>query len=182
MGGRVKSMAETALDVIKYIALPFGVAIAFVISAIIFFKGAVWASMHILPPLISIGWIVLAIVLLILLPLSVFRRLRSLTGAGIYLASYLFGLICWLVGLVVAYMLWGLWAVIIGVLFLGIGVVPLGMLAALFKGEWYMLIVLVVLAALTFGARFLGLVFLSGPASLSEADADVGNIGEKVET
>ena len=147
MGDKLKSAA----------GLAFGAAVAIGLLALpfIFIKGAVWASEHLLAPLISVGWIAIAIVLLILLPLSIFKRLRGFAGAGIFIASCVFGLICWLMGVVVAYALWGLWAVIIGLLFLGGGVVPIGMIAALFKGEWQMLVTLVVLIALTFGSRLL---------------------------
>ena len=148
MGDKLKSAAGWTFGIVVVIgllALPF-----------IFIKGAIWASEHVLPPLISVGWIALAIVLLVLLPLSIFKRLRGFTGTGIFIASYVFGLICWLIGFVVTYALWGLWAIIIGLLFLGGGVVPIGMLAALIKGEWQMLVALLVLAALTFGSRLLG--------------------------
>ena len=138
--------------------LAFGAAVLIGLLAlpVIFIKGAMWASKNLLEPLIGIGWLAVAVVLFILLPLSIFKRLRGFTGTGIFIASYVFGLICWLVGFVVTYSLWGLWAIIVGLLFLGGGVVPIGMIASLFKGEWQMLIMLTVLVALTFGARLLG--------------------------
>jgi hypothetical protein len=48
----------------------------------------------------------------------------------------------------------GTWAVITGLCFAGIGVVPVGMLAALFHGMWARLAELIVLIVLTFGSRF----------------------------
>jgi hypothetical protein len=69
-----------------------------------------WASTNLLPPLYMIGWIAVAVVILLLLPLSLFRRLRAFTGTTIFLSSYVFGLICWLTGFVVTYSLWGGWA------------------------------------------------------------------------
>ena len=149
MGDKLKSAAGLAFGAVVIVALlslPF-----------IFIKGAMWASEHILPPLINVGWIALAIVLFILLPLSLFKRLRGYTGTGIFIASYVFGLICWLMGFVVTYMLWGLWAIILGLLFLGGGVVPIGMAASVFKGEWQTLGVLFFLVVLTFGSRLLGM-------------------------
>lgn len=149
MGDKLKSASSLAFGlvaVLGFLALPF-----------IFIKGAMWTSEHILPPLIAVGWIALALVLFILLPLSAFKRLRSYTGGGIFLASYVFGLICWLMGFVVTYMLWGLWAIIVGLLFLGGGVVPIGMAASLFKGEWQTLGILFFLVILTFGSRLLGM-------------------------
>lgn len=123
----------------------------------VFIKGAMWASENLLPPLFAVGWIAIAIVILVLLPLSLFRRLRGFTGTGIFLSSYLFGLICWLTGFVVTYSLWGAWAVVLGILFLGGGVVPIGMVASLFKGEWQMLMLLFILVVLTFGTRIGGM-------------------------
>lgn len=146
---KLKGAANYALGgavLIGLLALPF-----------IFIKGAIWASKTLLPPLAAIGWIALAIVILILLPLSLFRRLRGFTGTSIYLSSYLFGLICWLTGFIVTYVLWGAWAIVIGLLFLGGGVVPIGMLASLFKGEWQSLLILFILLVLTFGTRIGGM-------------------------
>ena len=136
----------------------FGLAIFLALLAIpfIFIKGAMWASENVLPPLINVGWLALAIVLFVLLPLSIFKRLRVFTGGAILISSYLFGLICWLMAFVVAYMLWGLWAIVVGLLFLGGGVVPIAMLASLFKGEWSSIAVLFALVVLTFGTRLLG--------------------------
>lgn len=123
----------------------------------VFIKGAMWASENLLPPLFLVGWIAIAVVIFVLLPLSLFRRLRGFTGTVIFLSSYLFGLICWLTGFVVTYSLWGAWAVILGILFLGGGIVPIGMVASLFKGEWQMLVLLFILIVLTFGTRIGGM-------------------------
>lgn len=123
----------------------------------VFIKGAMWASENLLPPLFALGWIAIAVVIVVLLPLSLFRRLRGFTGTVIFLSSHLFGLICWLTGFVVTYSLWGAWAVILGILFLGGGVVPIGMVASLFKGEWQMLGLLFILLVLTFGTRIGGM-------------------------
>lgn len=139
----------------------FAVLAAVLSLPFVFIKGAMWASENLLPPLFSIGWIAIAIVLLVLLPLSLFRRLRGFTGMTIFLSSYLFGLICWLTGFVVTYSLWGAWAVVVGILFLGGGIVPIGMVASLFKGEWQMLVLLLVLVVLTFGTRVGGMYIAS---------------------
>ena len=148
MGDKLKSVAGFALGTAILLA-----ALALIV---IFIKGALWASEHVLPPLIRVGWFALAVVLLLLLPLSLFKRLRGYTGAGIFMGSYVFGLICWLTGFVVTYTLWGLWAIILGLLFLGGGVVPIGMAASLFKGEWQTFGILIVLVVLTFGSRIVG--------------------------
>lgn len=54
-------------------------------------------------------------------------------------------------------MLWGGIAVFIGLFLLGVGVVPIAMLATLFNGMWSTLGELFLLLILTFGSRFLGI-------------------------
>jgi hypothetical protein len=137
-----------------------GLAIFLAVCSVplVFIKGAMWASDNLLPPLITVGWYALAVDLVLLLPLSMFRRLRAFTGAGMFLSSFLFGLITWLSGFVITYMLWGIWAVIIGVVFIGVGVVPMALLATLLKGLWGGFLPLLVLVVLTFGLRGGGLL------------------------
>lgn len=143
----------------KFGTILLGLAVVLAVLALpfVFIKGAMWASKNLLPPLFAVGWVAIAVVILVLLPLSLFRRLRGFTGTAIFLSSYVFGLICWLTGFVVTYSLWGVWAVVLGILFLGGGVVPIGMVASLFKGEWQMLALLLILVVLTFGTRIGGM-------------------------
>jgi len=152
---RESHMLENAKKFGTYL-LGFAVVAAALALPFVFIKGAMWASENLLPPLFLLGWIAVAIVIVVLLPLSLFRRLRGFTGTAIFLSSYLFGLICWLTGFIVTYSLWGAWAVVLGILFLGGGVVPIGMVASLFKGEWQMLVLLLILVVLTFGTRIGG--------------------------
>jgi hypothetical protein len=139
------------------ILLGLAIFIALLALLLVFIKGALWASTHLLYPLYNIGWVAIALVFLLLLPLSLFRRLRPFTGTAIFLSSYVFGLICWLTGFVVTYALWGGWAVILGIVFMGGGVVPIGVVASLFKSEWPMFAQLLALAVLTLGTRVGGI-------------------------
>ena len=136
----------------------FGGAIFVAIAAltVVFIKGSLWASEHLLRPLLTVGWLALALVIIVLLPLSLFRRLRGFTGSAIFLSSILFGAIAWLLGFILAYDLWGLWAVIISPFLLGGGVVPVALLATMFKGMWNPFLMLLVLSAFTFGSRIIG--------------------------
>jgi hypothetical protein len=51
---------------------------------------------------------------------------------------------------------WGYGALAVGLIFAGVGVVPVALLAAIFHAEWSVLLELVVSIVLTFGTRFLG--------------------------
>ena len=72
------------------------------------------------------------------------------------IASLVFGFTLWVWGLLFTYHLWGAIAVFIGLFLMGVGVVPIAMLATLFKGMWSTLGELVLLTVLTFGTRFAG--------------------------
>ncbi len=150
MGDKIKALGTIALGVTIFVAL-LGIPV-------IIFLGITWAATHLLRPLIIVGWFAFAIVLLVLLPLSIFKGLRGFTGTTIYISSYIFGLITWLFGFVLTWVLWGGWAVIIGVLLFGGAVVPFALLATLFKGMWEPFFTVLALLILTFGSRIGGFV------------------------
>ncbi len=70
----------------------------------------------------------------------------------------MFGLVAWLLGFILTYSIWGAWAVVIGILFLGGGVVPIALLATAINGYWDPFLTLLVVSVLTFGARISGLL------------------------
>lgn len=136
----------------------FGIVVLVGILAlpVVFILGSTWAADHLLSPLIAIGWLAVALDILILMPLSIFKRLRGFTGSVIFISSYVFGLVTWLLGFVLTYSLWGLGAVIIGLLFFGGGVIPMALLATMLKGLWDPFSTLVVLVIITFASRAIG--------------------------
>jgi hypothetical protein len=129
--------------------------------AVLFFSGAEWVSIHVLPWLYVAGNIVTAILFLILLPLSAIKKARGVTAGAIFLFSYIFGITAWMEGLLVTMSTWGVVAVIIGLCFFGVGIVPIGILAALFHRQWEQMFDLIILLVLTFGCRFFA-VWLDG--------------------
>lgn len=124
-------------------------------------KGAVWIGEHALQWLINFSWIVFAINLFILLPFGLFRKTGMVGGMGMYISSYVFGLTLWFLGLLLTYFTWGFFGIFIGLVLGGVGVVPVAMLAMLLNGEFFTLVVLIVLTILTFGARALGIYLTS---------------------
>ena len=66
------------------------------------------------------------------------------------------GLTLWFWALVLTYTIWGAVAVFIGLFLLGIGVVPVAMLATLFDGQAATTLQLLLLTVVTFGARSIG--------------------------
>jgi hypothetical protein len=120
----------------------------------LFFVGAARFGDIILPWLFWISAVGICLCIVVYFPLSFFRFSRGFTAIGLLITSYVFGATLWVWCLLIAYSLWGLMAVLIGVLFMGIGVVPIAMLAMLFHGEWSTLGQVVLLAFFTWATRF----------------------------
>jgi uncharacterized membrane protein (GlpM family) len=143
----------------------FGLLILVAMLALIglLIGGASWLSDHLLPLFATSSVIAFGLLVTVFLPLSAFRKTRSFGLAAIFCASILFGATAWMEGLVTTELFWGTWGVIIGLCFAGVGVVPMGMLAAFFHGEWSELLELLALIALTFGCRFYA-IWMDGKA------------------
>ena len=63
-------------------------------------------------------------------------------------------------------------AVIIGLFLGGVGVVPIGMLAAIFNGHWDIFLTLLLTIVLTYGARIIGYALANSADSRSEEIKD----------
>ena len=152
--------------------LIFIVAIAVSIFFTIFLiHGGAKLADIILPYLSIIFAFTLLIAIIILLPLSIFRRTRNIAGWGLVISSFVFGFTLWVWGFLLTYVLWGAGALIIGLFIAGVGVIPIAMLATLFKGMWSIFAQLILLLILTFGARFLG-VYLAERAEELDRELD----------
>jgi len=146
---------------IGYYVLGLAGLLLLLLVSVAMIKGAVWIGEHALQWLINFSWIVFAINLFILLPLGLFRKTGIVGGMGMYISSYVFGLTLWFLGLLLTYFTWGFFGIFIGLVLGGVGVVPVAMLAMLLNGEFFTLVVLIMLTILTFGARALGIYFAS---------------------
>jgi hypothetical protein len=132
----------------------FFVVIALLVG--LFIHGGAWLGEKLYPWLVGISSLAIAILIFVLLPLAIFRKTRAFAGNGMMISSWVFGITLWVWGLILTYHLWGALAVFIGLFLLGVGVVPIAMLATLFKGMWPTLGELVLLTILTFGTRLAG--------------------------
>ena len=116
--------------------------------------------------LLPISWIGIAIIVVILLPLSLFRATRGIAGAGIVYSSYLFGLTTWFLGATVTFATWGWTGLLIGLAIAGVGVVPIGILAAFISLKDPNLgFSLIALVAIVFATRMGGIALNGSSAS-----------------
>lgn len=155
----------------------FACGILFMVAAItiaaFLIEGGVWLSEKLLPLMsVATGWAFTACIF-ILVPLAVFHRTRGYAGVGLLVASYIFGLMLLMTGLVLTYTLWGFTAVFVGVLLLGVGVVVTAVLATVFNGIWSALLLLIFLVFLTYGTRLMAFYVIERcEGQLPEHDLD----------
>ena len=114
-----------------------GGAIMLVVFAVVLFlialllRGMVWVSDKAMPWLVWASTITLLICIFILLPLCIFRKARPIAGVAYYYASYVFGIMLWAYSCLFTVSTWGYGALAIGLIFLGVGVVPVALLSAI---------------------------------------------------
>jgi len=101
--------------------------------------------------------IVLVFNILILLPLSFVGKTRGFSAVGFYISSYVFGLELWIRSLLLTYVIWGGFWVAVGLLFFGIGVLPMALIATLIDGSFLIFGSLCLSAFMVYGARTYGL-------------------------
>lgn len=126
---------------------------ALIFLAALFIKGGAWVSAVVLPFVNLLSWIAFFLTILVLLPLSFFKKTRPFAGFMLMTASYVFGLAAWLKGFLWAYNIWGVVGVLIGVFLFGVGVVPVGALALLLNGMWEPLFALLLTVGTMYACR-----------------------------
>lgn len=132
----------------------------FVGLGLMFIQGAGWLSSVLLPWFGLLTWWALGLSILVVLPLAIPMATRGFASTALFSASWLFGITLWMHALVLTLVLWGPIAAFIGLFLAGVGVVPVAMLATLFKAEWISLLEVVVMLFMTFGAR-VGSIYLA---------------------
>ena len=155
----LKSIGGTLLGVAIFIGL--------IIATVLFFTLGAKVAFTISP---FINWLagILFVINLVLLLFTIIPKARGVVGLMIYISSYVYGLSAWIYGLAVTLALWGWLAVIIGIFLGGVGVVPIGMLAAIFNGHWGIFWTLFLTVALTYGARIIGYALANNADSQNE--------------
>ena len=131
--------------------------IAILFIPVLFIWGGIKLGTVLIPWLYLASGLAFLINVVIFLPMTIFRKTRELAGVCMFFSSYVFGLTLWFLGLLLTYVIWGGFAVFIGLFLAGVGVVPVAMLATLFKGLWGPFGILIGLTVLTFGTRIFGL-------------------------
>jgi hypothetical protein len=143
-----------SLRTLNQILLGLVIFFGAVTVAILIFAGAPLIAQAVLPILWLAGGLALAFWIFVVLPLSIIRQLRVPAAICSLIVSYVFGATLWTQSLLLAFVAWGPTAVLVGVLFAGIGVVPIALAAMAFSGTWNSVGELLFLILLTYGSRF----------------------------
>ena len=143
----LKSIGATLLGITIFVGIIIAIVLVFTLGAQLAFTVAPF-----------INWLagILFIINLCLLLVAIVPQARGVAGVIIYVSSYIYGLSAWIYGLGVTLAFWGWIAVIIGLFIGGVGVVPIGMLAAMFNGEWGIFWTLLLTVVLTYVTRMIG--------------------------
>ena len=155
------------LESIGGVLLGIAFFVGSIIALILFFTVGATVGVTILP---FVSWLtgILFAVNIIALLIAISRKTRGVVGIIIFLSSYVYGLQTWITGLLVALAFWGWAVVIIGLFMGGIGVVPIGMAAAVFNGRWSIFFVLLINVILTYGTRIIGRTFAESAGRANE--------------
>lgn len=120
---------------------------------------------HAYSVLLPAAQLMFVVVVIVLLPMGLFRRTRSVAGEWLYFSSYVFGITTWLLGAAVTFAAFGWIGLIVGLFFMGVGVVPMAIFAAFFKLDMTGLgVSLIVMCVLVYATRSVGAALMaSGP-------------------
>ncbi|MCP4177206.1 MAG: hypothetical protein GY756_05510 [bacterium] len=136
------------------------VGIAILIGALfifsLFVKGGVWFADTLFPLFIYASIVLLILDIVLFLPLSLFKNTKLVAGKWIFFSSYLFGVTLWIWCLILTYKAFGWIGILIGVILLGIGIVPVGFVGALLTGHMLIVLYLIFFVVITYGARRVG--------------------------
>ncbi len=108
--------------------------------------------------LLPISWVALAITILVLIPMALFKRTRAQAGIGLFIASWLFGITTWTLGATITFATYGWIIFLIGFFTMGVGVVPIAIFAAFISLKSLSLgASLILMVIVVFGCRYGGL-------------------------
>ena len=152
-GGAVKALGYFLLGALWFAAL------VVVTGSVVY--GMVWVSAKLYPIAETLSVFGFVVLVLNLLPSTVFKGSRGYCGNGIVIVSYIWGVALWMYAILVLYGTWGAVGIYIGFLTLGVATVPLACLASLFKGEWALAGELILAVSIVFCTRALGFWIIS---------------------
>lgn len=106
----------------------------------------------------------------VLLPMSIFRSMHPLIAVALKISSFIIGGVCWWQSFIVTYRMLGWLSVVIGLLFAGLGVVPMALVATGMRGDRDVFGDLLLGAGLTLLPRYAAKFMTNRPAEMPDAE------------
>lgn len=111
--------------------------------------------------LVLIGFFILLLYIFIFTPFSFFRKTRPWSAFAFYIGSFIFGLNLWIGSFLITLFFAGLGWLIFGLLSVGVGIVPIALIALLLNQEWINFFELCGMLIMVFGFRILSVYLYS---------------------
>jgi MFS family permease len=137
-----------------------GLFILPIVAFILLIVGGAKLFESLYPILEKISILVWSIVWLLVI-ISFVPGVRKFTGSGIILGTYIGAAILWFLCFYITYSLWGILGILIGVIFLGLGVYFTAILALLFNGQFLQAFSIVFNLAQILFLRWLGFLIIT---------------------
>ena len=128
----------------------------------LFISGGAWFADKILPALFIFAVGVFIFNIAVCIPMAFFRRTKEFSGKAFFLSSYFYGALLWLGCLVITFKLWGWFGIVIGLILLGIGLVPIAIIATIIAGLWGIVLHIAALIVIVWVTRTAGIALLRG--------------------
>lgn len=135
--------------------------IGLILLVSIFIKGFVWFDDNAKPLINGILTILFYLILPASLILSIFKRVRGFGGIGVLVSSSLLIFNVWVWSLEIAYILAGKIWLIVGILFAGVGVIPIALVAAAISSQWLFVFSIVATLIIAWVVRIFSFFVLS---------------------
>jgi hypothetical protein len=140
---------------------------------VVLVKGSDFVYDKIYPITNSINGLALLILVPLGILLSIFRKTRLVGGAAIFLYSYALGFDLWILSLVIAKSLAGIFWLIVGCLFAGVGVIPVALIALALNGEWGNFAMLLVAGTVAFVVRYIAIAVMGSAVEAKPETAGI---------
>ena len=154
--------------------LGFSVLILIMLVGLIVIIGLAKISEKVIPYLIMASEWCLAIFILLILPLSLIMSLRNVLSIISYIFSFVFGISTWSLALISLWFYWGFLSIFL--IFFLHAFVPAAMIVLLFKGQFSVILTLLIGLILTYGMRFYSLWLGSLQFKNQESKTDIIDI------
>ncbi len=164
LGSGPLEIVKATLAILGGLLVSVGVLFCCLVIGALFIFGGAWVSSKLLPWFVVASSVAFVLVIFAFLPLAIPRATRGASIIGLIISSWVFGITLWMEGLLLSLSIWGIAGVIIGLGIVGVGVVPIAMLATLIHGMWRPLMELVLLTIMTLGTG-VGAALLAGTRS-----------------